>query len=115
MKSNTCPNCGAAMAINGLFFHCDYCGTEIDRDGVVLFKKENPKIKVAQSKVTIDTCFVDSNPREAVEYARKYSCHKLAQFLFENDCVNFESAYDPIMHQHVFLAKFRYVDKGEKL
>ena len=115
MKNNTCPNCGAAMTINGLFFHCDYCGTEIDRDGVVLLKKENPKIKVARSKIAIDTCWVDSNPQEAEKYATMCSCRKLAQFLFENNCVDFESAYDPVLHQHVFLAKFRYVDKGEKL
>lgn len=115
MKNNTCPNCGAAMGCYPFGWHCDYCGTEVDRAGEVIFKVENPKIKVAQSKVFVDACFVKDSPQEVVKYAKMHSCHKLAQFLFENDCIDFDSVYDPATNQHIFRAKFRYVDKGEKL
>lgn len=116
MKNNTCPNCGAAMAINGLFFHCDYCGTEVDSMGEIIVHVEHPKIKVAQSKVRFDKDFADSAAKELVEkYIKMNLCEKIAEFLFDNDCVDIDSTYDPVQRQYIFRSKFRYVDKGEKL
>lgn len=42
-------------------------------------------------------------------------CEQLAEFLLENDCVDFEEMFDPVLDQQVYFGKFRYVDKGVKL
>lgn len=115
MKHNTCPNCGAAMILNGYRWHCDYCGTEVDDMGQIIVRVENPKIKVAASRIAIDRWALELYPEEAKKNVKLRMCRQLAEFLLENDCVDFEEMFDPVLAQQVYFGKFRYVDKGEKL
>lgn len=116
MKNNTCPNCGAAMILSGYRWHCDYCGIEVDDMGKMIVRADNPKIKVAVSKVAVDNRWaLELYPEDVKKYAKLETCKRLADFLFENDCVDFEEMFDPVLAQQVYFGKFRYVDKGQKL
>lgn len=115
MKHNTCPNCGAAMILNGYRWHCDYCGTEVDDMGQIIVRVENPKIRIAASRVMVDEMMLELYPEEVEKHAKMETCRQLAEFLFENNCVDFEEEFDPVLCQQVYHGKFRYVDKGVKL
>lgn len=118
MKHNTCPNCGAAMILHDYgwhMWHCDYCGTEVNDAGQIIVRVENPKIRIAASKVMVDKMMLELYPEEVKKHAKMNMCKQLAEFLFENDCVDFEEMFDPVLAQQVYFGKFRYVDKGAKL
>lgn len=115
MKNNTCPNCGAAMVISGYKWHCDYCGTEVDDMGKIIVRVENPKIKVAYTKIGVDRMMLELDPEIVEKHVKLKSCQDLAVFLLNNDCVDFDTSYDPVLNQQLYLARFRYVDKGVKL
>lgn len=115
MKHNICPNCGAAMISDGYRWHCDYCGTEVDDMGQIIVRVENPKIKVAASRVVVDKWALELYPEEVKKNAKLRMCNQLAEFLLANDCVDFEEEFDPVTSQQVYHSKFRYVDKGVKL
>ena len=117
MKHNICPNCGAAMILDGYGYrwHCDYCGTEVDDMGQIIVRVENPKIRVAASKVIVDKMMLELYPEEVEKHTKLEMCNQLAEFLLENDCVDFEEEFDPVLAQQVYFGKFRYVDKGAKL
>lgn len=116
MNTNNCPSCGAAMIYKNMFrWHCDYCGTEVDDVTQTVIRVERPDVKIAKAKVAIDHWVLESYPEEAERAAKMDTCTKLAQFLMDNDCVDFDTSYDPVLNQQLYLARFRYVDKGVKL
>ena len=107
MKHNICPNCGAAMISDGYRWHCDYCGTEVDDMGQIIVRVENPKIKIAASKVAVDRMMLELYPEVVKNHAKMEMCRQLAKFLLENDCVDFEEMFDPVLAQQVYFGKFR--------
>ena len=117
IKNNICPNCGAAMVddlshINA--WHCQYCGTTIDKMITRHFIIEHPKVKVAhiRNRFALDHICAyecDGSLREFTERIKRDMCYRLAERILEN--VEFETEEDLYTNSYIVNAKIRIVDK----
>ena len=117
IKNNICPNCGAAMEddlsyINA--WHCQYCGTTIDKMITRHFIIEHPKVKVERIRKRFDLDYIqyyknDDGINKFIEDIKRDMCYHLAERIFEN--VEFETEEDLYTNSYIVNAKIRIVDK----
>ena len=120
IENNICPNCGAAMVddmshINA--WHCQYCGTTIDKMITRHFIIEHPKVKVARIRNRFDLAHIHyydyhSSLQKFMEDVKRDMCYRLAEQIFEN--VEFETEEDLYTNSYIVNAKIRIVDKDFK-
>lgn len=117
IENNICPNCGAAMVddlsyINA--WHCQYCGTTIDKMITRHFIIEHPKVTVAhiRNRFALDHICAyecDGSLQEFTEHIKQNMCYRLAERILEN--VEFETEKDLYTNSYIVNAKIRIVDK----
>ncbi len=120
IENNICPNCGAAMVDDFSYinaWHCQYCGTTIDKMITRHFIIVHPKVRVThiRNRFALDhipyyDC--DGSLQKFMEDVKRDMCYHLAERIFEN--VEFETEEDLYTNSYIVNAKIRIVDKDFK-
>lgn len=115
MKHNICPNCGAAMILDGYRWHCDYCGTEVDDMGQIIVHVDRPGIRIARANMIVNKDLFYSYPSDIDYHIKKDLCYQLAEFIMQNGGVSIDIDDNTYTNEVLYSAKVRFLDKETKL